>query len=351
MRRGLDPKKILVVLHGSIGDVTRALPLANLVSRGFPKATLAWAVEPPALPLLQHHPAVSEVIVFERRRWRSELGPFLRRIRAGRFDLVLDLQRHLKSGIVSRWSGAPHRVGFHRSDCKEFNWVFNNYHIPAGGNGLSKLRHYLKFAEFLGLAPEPVEWNLSLTEEEQARAERHIQHIADGFAILFVGSRWESKGWFATQMAFCAQRIEQRYGFAAVLLGSEQDVPLAKEVEGSSPKSVVNLVGRTSLREAIGIIKKAKVAVGPDTGLMHIAAAVATPVVSLWGATSPFRTGPHGFEELAIRGRAECSPCYRKHCPIGRICMQSIDGEEIMAKVEAALLPGRNGAVVYGSRH
>jgi heptosyltransferase I len=352
MRKSLDPKRILVVLHGSIGDVTRALPLANLIHRGFPGATLAWAVEPPALPLLQHHPAVNEVIVFERRHWRSQLGPFLRKIRAGRFDLVLDLQRHLKSGIVSRWSGAPRRVGFHRSDSKEFNWVFNNHHIPAAGNSLSKLRHYLKFAEFLGLAPEPVEWNLCLTEEEQARAERHLHAITgDGFATLFVGSRWESKGWFATQMASCAQRIEQRYGFAAVLLGSVEDAALAQEVERSAPKSVVNLVGRTSLREAIGIIKKAQVAVGPDTGLMHIAAAVRTPVVSLWGATSPLRTGPHGFEELTIRGRADCSPCYRKHCPIGRVCMQSIDVDEIMAKVALALLPRRNGAVMYGTQH
>jgi heptosyltransferase-1 len=351
MRRSLDPKKILVVLHGSIGDVTRALPLANLVRRGFPKATLAWAVEPPALPLLQHHPAVNEIIVFDRPRWRHQLGPFLRRIRAGRFDLVLDLQRHLKSGIVSRWSGAPHRVGFHPSDCKELNWVFNNHHIPAAGNSLSKLRHYLKFAEYLGFTPEPVEWNLSVTEEEQARADRHIRDVSDGFTTLFVGSRWESKGWFAAQMASCAQRIGQRYGFAVVLLGSEQDAALAKEVELACAQSVVNLVGRTSLREAIGIIKKAKVAVGPDTGLMHIAAAVHTPVVSLWGATSPFRTGPHGFEGLAIQGRAECSPCYRKRCPIGRICMQSIDVEEIMVKVEAALLLSRNGPVTYGIQH
>ena len=76
-------------------------------------------------------------------------GPFLRKIRTGRFDLVLDLQRHLKSGIISRWSGAPHRLGFHRLDCKEFNWVFNNHHIPAGENGISKFNHYLKFAEYL----------------------------------------------------------------------------------------------------------------------------------------------------------------------------------------------------------
>jgi ADP-heptose:LPS heptosyltransferase len=97
------------------------------------------------------------------------------------------------------------------------------------------------------------------------------------------------------------------------------------------------LVGLTSLREAIGIIQKAKIAVGPDTGLMHIAAAVGTPVVSLWGATDPRRTGPYGFGEFVIRGRAPCAPCYKKDCSIGRICMQSITNAEIAAKIAVAL--------------
>jgi heptosyltransferase-1 len=339
-----EPRRILLVLHGSIGDVTRALPLANLIRRGFPQATLAWAVEPPSLPLVEHHPAVDEVILFDRPRWRKQLGSFLRKVRAGRFDLVLDLQRHLKSGIISRWSGAPHRLGFHRHDCKEFNWVFNNHHLPAVGDGLSKLHHYLKFAECLGLVPGPLEWRLGLTQEEQVGVERHLENLGGAFAVLFVGSRWESKGWFAAQVSSCANRLHQRYGLDIVLLGSSADAVLAREAERSCACGIRNLVGLTSLKEAIGIIARARLAVGPDTGLMHIAAAVGTPVVSLWGATSPSRSGPYGFEELVIQGQADCSPCYRKRCPIGRVCMQSIEVEAIMAKVELALSRKRNGA-------
>jgi heptosyltransferase-1 len=343
----LDPKRILLILHGSIGDVTRALPLANLIHRGFPQAALAWAVEPPSLPLVEHHPAVDEVILFDRPHWWNQLGPFLRKIRAGRFDLVLDLQRHLKSGIISRWSGAPNRLGFHRLDCKEFNWIFNNHHIPALGNGISKFNHYLKFAEYLGLVPEPVEWKLSLTKEEQVGVDHHLANVRRAFATLFVGSRWESKGWFPAQISSCASLMQERYGLGIVLLGSETDAALAREVELSCGRDIANLVGRTSLKEAVGIIARAKIAVGPDTGLMHIAAAVGTPVISLWGATSPSRTGPYGFEELAIQGKADCSPCYRRHCPIGRVCMKSIDVETIMAKIEIGLSRERNGEPAY----
>jgi len=332
-----NPKNILIVLHGSIGDVTRALPLANLIRRGFPKARLSWAVEPLCFPLVQHHPALDEVILFDRRRWWSAAVPFLRKIRAQRFDLVLDLQRLFKSGVVSWWSGAPHRIGFNRLDAKEFNWIFNNHFIPATGDGVSKLEHYLKFAGYLGLPPHPIEWNFQLTDQEQSAVETHLRDVERPYAVLFVGSRWESKQWFSSQIADCARLIYERHGLDIVLLGSKEDQPLAREAIGHVKIPMTNLVSHTSVREAIGVIASARVAVGPDTGLMHIAAAVATPVVSLWGATSPRRTGPYGFEDLVVQGRASCSPCYLRRCPIGRICMQSIDLEEIADNIDRAL--------------
>jgi len=337
MPLSLDPKKILIVLHGSIGDVTRALPLATLVRSGYPRARLAWAVEPPSLPLVQGYPAVDEIILFDRRRWWVDFWPFLNKIRSKKFDLVIDLQRHLKSGLISRWSGAPHRIGFNRRDCKEFNWLFNNHFIPAFGDDISKLDHYLKFAEFLGLEPSPVEWNFKLSADEEAAVDKHLAAVGPSFAVLFAGSRWESKRWFPTQIADCARVIRERHALDAVLLGGKEERRLSEAALAERGVQAANLVGRTSLREAIGVIARARVAVGPDTGLMHIAVAVGTPVVSLWGATSPRRTGPYGFDDLVIQGRAPCAPCYQRRCAIGRICMQSIAIEEIAGKIALAL--------------
>lgn len=338
----LNPRNILIVLHGSIGDVTRALPLANLIRRAYPEAALTWAVEPAAFPLVEHHSAVNEVLLFNRSRWWGGLA-FVKELRSRRFDLVLDLQRHLKSGLISWWSGAPFRLGFHRRDAKEFNWIFNNYHIPETGNGVSKLTHYLKFAEFLGIEPYPVEWGLRLLPHEEASVEKMLQGVGGDFAVFFVGSRWESKRWFPGATAKAAAEIRKRYGLDVVLIGGKEDIGFAREVEGESSLRVVNRAGRTSLREAVGILSRAKVAVGPDTGLMHLCSAVGTPVVSLWGATSPARTGPHGYQDLVVQGKAVCSPCYLRQCPIGRICMQSIDIEEVAAKVGEAL--SRKGSV------
>lgn len=337
MALGFDPKEILIVLHGSIGDVTRALPLAALVRAGFPRARLAWAVEPPSLPLVQNYPALDEVILFDRRRWWAGLGPFLKTIRSRRFDLVLDLQRILKSGVISRWSGAPHRLGFDRRDSKELNWLFNNHRIPPCGDAISKLDHYLKFAEYLGLSPRAPQWSFALSAEENAAVDAHLAGVGSRFAVLFAGTRWESKRWFPAQIGACARMIHERHGLAVVLLGGEEDRQPAEAALAGPGGAATNLVGRTSLREAIGIIARAQVAVGPDTGLMHIAAALGTPVVSLWGATSPARTGPYGFADLVVQGRAACAPCYRRRCAIGRVCMQSISVEEIAGKIDLAL--------------
>ena len=332
-----DAKKILIILHGSIGDVTRALPLARIIRDGYPGAHLAWAVEPPSLPLVARSAVVDEILVFDRRRWWRDWLPFLERVRARRFDLVLDLQRHFKSGVISRWSGAPVRLGFNRLDSKELNWLFNSDFIPAVGEGGSKLTHYLKFAEYLGLDASRVDWTFQLTAEENRNVDKYLAALRSDFAALFVSSRWESKRWFPAQAAECARIISERHNCDVVLLGGKEDRAIAGEIWRGTGGPVTNLVGKTSLPEALGIITRARFAVGPDTGLMHIAAAVGTPVVSLWGATSPIWTGPHNFQDLVIQGKAPCVPCQRRKCPIGRICMQSIDIETINEKIALAL--------------
>lgn len=331
------PRSILIVLHGSIGDVTRALPLATLLRRGFPKVKLSWAVEAPSFPLVEHYPGIDEIIVFDRRHWWCGIGPLLRTVRARQFDVVLDLQRHLKSGVISFFSGAPVRIGFNKADGKEFNWLFNNRFIERASSGSSKISHYMKFAELLGIPSQPIEWQFKLQPDEEKRIAILLDKIGEQYAVLFVGTRWQSKQWLPRQIADCAHYLWESHKLEALLLGGKEDRRIASEAVSFYSERVQNLVGQTSLRDALGLIAQARVAVGPDTGLMHIAAAVGTPVVSLWGATSPARTGPYGFDDLVVQGRAPCVPCYRRRCPIGHVCMKSIGANEIQAKLVSAL--------------
>jgi heptosyltransferase-1 len=328
-------ERILIVLLGAIGDVTRALPLLERVRRGYPRARIVWAVEPAAAALLLHHAALNDVLIFERSRGVPAFARFLRQVRAQRAELTLDLQRHLKSGIVSWASGAPLRLGFHRRNSREGNWLFNTHHVDAMPHFSSKLAQFLAFAEWLGIEPAPVTFGLQLTAEEEPRVDALLASVPTPFVAAFVGSSCESRLWFVDRTAAVVDALADR-GIGVVLVGGSADVEFATAVARTARAPVTNLAGRTTLRDLIGIFTRARAAFGPDSGPMHIAAAVGTPVVSLWGATSAARSAPWGSESRVLVGAASCSPCYRKRCPIGRLCMTHISVEAVLAKLAAA---------------
>ncbi len=121
-----QPKNLLIVLHGAIGDVVRALPLAVRIKRAWPNTRLTWSVEPISSDILVGHPAVDELLIFKRREGFKEFKKFLKLVESKEFDLVIDLQRHLKSGLVARSSKAPVRIGFNQANSKELNFLFSN---------------------------------------------------------------------------------------------------------------------------------------------------------------------------------------------------------------------------------
>src|SRR5229473_3732836 len=154
----LAPRRVLIILLGSIGDVVRALPLLGRLRRAWPDAHIAWSVEPKSSPVLEHHPWIDELIIYDRAHAPWSFLPFLKRVRDGDFDLVLDLQRHLKSGVTSRVSGARDRYGFGASNSKELNYLFANHHVAAQPNMRLKLLQYQAFGDALELPLAPIEF-------------------------------------------------------------------------------------------------------------------------------------------------------------------------------------------------
>lgn len=331
------PDRVLIVLLGAIGDVVCGMPLAQRLRAGWPATRITWAVEPAAAPLLQGHPAVHAMIMFRRGGgWRA-FPEFLGRLRHYKPDLTLDLQRHLKSGVASLASGAPRRLGFHWRNSREGNWFFNTETITPVDTFTLKLTHFQRFADHLGVPPAPISFGLAASPAERARAAELLAPLGEQpLAALYVGSTWASRQWFPAATAALCERLRAR-GFGVVLVGGPGDVEFAEAVVGAGAGALVNTVGQTKLREIIAIMERASVAIGPDTGPMHIAAAVGTPVVALFGATSPRRSGPWGWDDLVVRSDAPCSPCYLPRCPIGRLCMEQISPDLVMAHVDKAL--------------
>ena len=339
--------RILLVLFGAIGDVVRALPLAQRLRAGYPRAHLAWAVEPAAAPLLAGHPALDARLVFDRAGGARALLRFCREIRRQHFDLTLDLQRHAKSGLVSVASGAPVRIGFHRRNAKELNWLCNTHTIdPVEPRGW-KLEQYQRFADLLELPNGPLRFDITLTPAEEARVEALLAPRTRPFAGLFLGSTWESRRWFPASFARIVEALDTR-GLDAVLLGGGDTTAIAAEIAALTGCPVRDLTARTTLRETYGVLARARLALGPDSGPMHLAAAAGTPVVSLWGATTPARSAPYGSEDLVLVGRVPCAPCYRRECPIDRWCMQTLTPARVLAPI-ARVLDGRTDRASAGS--
>lgn len=332
----IAPERLLIVLLGAIGDVVCGMPLVQRLRAGWAATRIAWAVEPAAAPLLQTHPGVDELIVFRRGEGAAALIEFLRAVRASRPDLTLDLQRHFKSGLTSWWSGAPQRVGFHWQNSREGNRLFNTASIEPVRDFTPKLSHFLRFADMLDVPPVPVSFGLAATAPERQAVAPILDRAGERFAALYVGSTWASRKWLPAETAELCRELAGR-GLGVVLVGGRGDVSFAHAVLAAGAGDVVDCVGLTSLREVIAIMERAAVAIGPDSGPMHIATAVGTPVIGLFGPTSPLRSGPWGWHHLVIRGDVPCAPCYLPRCPIGQLCMQRITPALVMERVEQVL--------------
>lgn len=327
--------RILIVLMGAIGDVARGLSFATRLRRGYPDAHITWAIEPLSEPIVRHHPAIDQVLVFNRTGYLSAFTAFLREVRALRADLTIDLQRHLKSGVTSWASRAPVRLGFHRQNSREGNWLFNNHHVPAKPHDSSKLLQVLAFADWLEIPEAPVEFSLETSEADVREAEALLADVPRPFVTAAVGSSWASRVWFPDRTARVIEGLAEA-GRYTVLIGGPGDVEFGAAVEKECKVPFLNLAGKTSLNGSVEIIRRAEVDWGPDSGPMHIAAAIGTPVVSFWGATSPNRSGPYANESGILEGDAPCRPCNSKKCAIDRECLTKIDPDDVVARVLAS---------------
>jgi len=290
-KHSADPLSILIILMGSLGDVARGLCLVSHIKQYQPNGRVTWLIEPKWVELVKAHREIDEIIVFERSWHLSPVRKLKKDLAARHFDITLDLQRHFKSGFFSYISGAKRRIGFHRHNAKEFNWIFNNERIGFFSDDLPKLHHYLKFTEYLGL-PTPTSLDFGLSEIA-------LKNIAPGLhekinekpgISVVLGSSWESKDWFPDQYFRLIQNLLSLGRKKVILLGDRSNVPIAASLTaGIGSSGIINTVGKTSLIELIGILKSSAAAVGPDSGPGHVAAAVGTPYVTLFGPTSPRR--------------------------------------------------------------
>jgi lipopolysaccharide heptosyltransferase II len=330
---------ILIILMGSLGDVARGLCLVSHIKTNLPQSRVSWLVEPKWSEFVRLNRQIDRMIIFKR-AWRlSAVWQLYKDLGQEQFDITLDVQRIFKSGFFSLLSGANRRIGFHRRNAKEFNWIFNNEHIGYFSDDLPKIQHYLKFTEYLGLPkPDNLDFGISSLSVKE-RAPGVIAELNQPFIAVVLGTSWETKDWHYEGYLGLIQQILTDPTLKVVLLGDDSQTTLAASLTANiNIPGVIDLVGQTSLPQLAAVLKAAAVGVGPDSGPGHVAAAVKTPFVTLFGPTSPQRTAPFGCEQLVVEAKLNCAPCYKKRCPdLNKQCMHSIHPDAVMEKVSLAL--------------
>lgn len=330
---------ILIILMGSLGDVVRGLCLVSYIKNDLPESRVTWLVEPEWAELVGFHPQIDRMIVFNRPMGVPAVWNLYKHLAQESFDITLDLQRHFKSGFFSLLSRGKRRVGFNRRNAKEFNWLFNNEQIDYVSDELPKLRHYLKFTEYLGLSePASLEFGFASLDFKPI-APSIVAEVSDPFIAVAMGSSWESKDWLFEGYCRLVKDILSSGKRRVVLVGDRSKVaPALRLSEKIGSSGLINLVGKTSILELAATLKAAAVGVGPDSGPGHLAAAVGTPYVSLFGPTSPKRVAPYGSEHLVVESGVSCAPCYKKECPgLEKLCMRLVTVEAVEEKLSEAL--------------
>jgi ADP-heptose:LPS heptosyltransferase len=330
---------ILIVLMGSLGDVARGLCVVSPIKGRFSQSKVAWLVEPKCKDLVSLHPQIDEVLLFDRPKGLLAVPELYKELRKERFDVVLDLQRHFKSGLFSFLSGGRRRIGFHPRDAKELNWVFNSEKIPCYGDSLPKHRHYLKFLNHLGVeTPRLLDFGLSGVDLG-LYLPGVVAALKRPFVVFVMGSAWPSKDWTSEGFFHLTEAVLRSGKTRVVLVGEKGQRRRSQRLCTQFPgKALIDLVGETSLRQLLAVIQAADAAVGPDSGPGHLAAAVGTPYVALFGPTSARRTAPYNNEHLVVRADVGCAPCYKRTCPLrDTLCMQGIGVDDVLKKLSQAI--------------
>jgi heptosyltransferase-1 len=344
---------ILIVKLSAIGDVIHTLPALNAIRGAYPDARITWLVEETAYDLIKGHSALDRVLVSKRKHWLKKLSSpsslnaikdifkFIRELRDTRYDLILDFQALLKSGILIALARGKRKVGFGRGlEHMEYSYMFLNERIPAVSMEHHALSRGILMLNALGIPTPVIEYKLPVSDLDRLKLDDllRLHGVVNPrrFVAINPVAKWESKLWSNRKFAQLADRIVAQYDVEVVFTGSFEDRRTICKIKADMEALAVNLAGETTLKTLAALYAKADAVVSTDTGPMHLAVAMETPVVALFGPTAPWRTGPFGSGHQIVTADQACAPCFKRHCKTCD-CMALISVDQVFDAISKTI--------------
>lgn len=358
------PQKILIIRTSAIGDVIMASPLINSLSKTYPNAQLYWLVEPHLMGLVKDHPDIAGVIPFNKGQWKNlaksfqwfELlktwWQFVRNIRQHKFELVIDVQGLLKTGIWAGLSGAKRRVGFVSKEPTK--WFFTEQ-ITKPLNDPEISSEYKKMAAYLGCDTARFFMDLRVNQADVAVVKsllaRHpncqvqpSSNQARSFIVIAPFTTRAQKHWPFTHWQSLLRLIVQRYDCPVFIVGGPGDKAQAERLV-QDHTMVINTCGQLSLMQSVELINQAYALVGVDTGMTHAGLAKQTPTIALFGSTRPYLQTNVDVSDVLYLNKP-CAPCKRKpSCDGAFHCLSDITPEQVLTRLELLALSNLSKAI------
>ncbi|MBW1999489.1 MAG: lipopolysaccharide heptosyltransferase II [Deltaproteobacteria bacterium] len=334
-------KKILVRSTNWVGDVVMSLPALEAIGKNFPDSEIIVLARPWVTPLLKNHPAVHGVMTLSKQgRLLSDMREVFRistEIRDQDFDLAILFQNAIQAAIIAFLGGVRNRVGYN-TDGRGF-LLTHPVRRKSEVQKLHQVEYYLGILRGMGWDAETRDPVIFLDEEDTQRAWAILSSVGAGRDECVLGVSpgaiyGPAKRWPAERFAAVADRAAENWGARILIFGSKGEKDVCSRVKEHMEHEAIDLCGKTTLGEAIGLIKACDFFLTNDSGLMHVAAALGVPLVAIFGSTNPRTTGPRSQRAKVVTHNADCAPCLRKECPRDFHCMLDIGPEEVWENME-----------------
>jgi heptosyltransferase I len=312
-------QRVCVVMPSTIGGAVHVLPVLNAIKRQSPATRTTWIVQPGPAALVTGHPAIDDLVIFDRSRGLRAYFDVRRACGAREFDVLLDLQPYLKAGVLTAILPAKVKLGYDVRRASDFNWLFTNTKIPYVKGPRHIQDQFFEFLGPLGVNAEPVIWDIAPRAEERGWQQEFFAAIERPVAALVIGSSREHKNWVPERWAAVADALTTEYGLVPVMVGGDSplEIATAHQIQILARHPVRNALG-SGLRRLVAILDGAALVVSLDTGPLHIAVALDRPVVSLIGYNDPIVYGPYRkFHDLIVNGFGEPSRRMKERRPDG----------------------------------
>ena len=293
------PKSLCILRLSAVGDICHTLPVVRTIQAHWPQTHISWIIGKLEASLVSDIPNI-EFIEFDKSRGIKAYMDVRHALQRRRFDALLHMQMSLRSSVVNRMVNTNTRIGFDRARAKDLQWLFNNAQIPAHQNQ-HVMDSFFGFTEALGINEKNLNWDIPIPKPDKQQAKTLLPGKQPTLVISPCSSmsyrNWHSDGYAAV----CEYAIKQ-YALRVVLTGgpSITELEMAEDIETKCKFPIINLIGKTNLKQLLAILKRAKLVIAPDSGPAHMASAVNTPVIGLYACTNPDRARPYFCQEWVI---------------------------------------------------